>query len=119
MARIGKYEDFLRVPEQLAAAREYTSNKSNSFPLQMQIEALRAGYVHTGYLSKDGYGLWLRTLFSRNQNLKKVFNQTPKILCVLLFLALKIFKYLLIKIGAATAFFHGIIWNISTLLDST
>ena len=30
--RIGKYEDFLRVPEQLAAAREYTSNKSNSFP---------------------------------------------------------------------------------------
>ena len=118
--RIGKYEDFLRVPEQLAAAREYTSNKSNSFPLQMQIEALRAGYVHTGYLSKRR--LWSvaeNFVFFRNQNLKKsIQSNSENPLCLPIF-GHKIFKYLLIKFGAANSVFHGIIWNISTLLDST
>ena len=105
--RIGKYEDFLRVPEQLAAAREYTSNKSNSFPLQMQIEALRAGYVHTGYLSKRR--LWSvaeNFVFFRNQNLKKsIQSNSENPLCTAYFWALKIFKYLLIKFGAANGVF--------------
>ena len=105
--RIGKYEDFIRVPEQLAAAREYTTNKSNSFPLRMQIEALRAGYVHTGNLSQRR--LWSvaeNFVFSSNQNLKKsVQSNSDNHLYTTYFWILKIFKYMVIKGRAAYGVF--------------
>ncbi len=50
--RTGKAETFLRIPETLAAAREYLENKSQSNPLRQQIEALWAGHLHTGKFSK-------------------------------------------------------------------
>ena len=49
--RIGKTKPFLRIPETLAAAREYPANKSQSNPLRQQTEALWAGYLHTGKFS--------------------------------------------------------------------
>lgn len=50
--RLGKTENFLRIPETLAAAREYPNNKSQANPLRQQIEALWAGYLHTGKFSR-------------------------------------------------------------------
>lgn len=70
--RIGRHEPFLRIPEFLAAAREYSTNKSHSFPLRMQVEALRAGYMHSGMLSKKR--LWAiaeNIVFLHNKGLKK------------------------------------------------
>ena len=77
--RIGKYEDFLRVHDSFAAAREYSTNKSQSYPLRMQIEALWAGYIHTGKLSaKRLWSISENLVFIQDPQLKKSLDANPK-----------------------------------------
>ena len=119
--RIGKYEKFLRVPEKLAAAREYTTNKSNSFPLRMQVEALRAGYLHTGKFSKRR--LWSvaeNFVFLSNVKLKSELQSNPKsLICNAYFWTLKILKYFIIKAGVHFQKYpwHGLQHQISSSQD--
>ena len=96
--RIGKHEPFLRVPEFLAAAREYKTNKSQSFPLRMQVEALWAGYMHTGKLCRKR--LWSiaeNLVFIHDKKLKRAMHEEPD--CYLhntLFWIQKIYRYSLL-----------------------
>jgi glycosyltransferase involved in cell wall biosynthesis len=97
--RIGKHEPFLRVPEFLAAAREYKTNKSQSFPLRMQVEALWAGYMHTGKLCRKR--LWSiaeNLVFIHDKKLKRAMHEEPD--CYLhntLFWIQKIYRYSLLN----------------------
>jgi glycosyltransferase involved in cell wall biosynthesis len=97
--RIGKHESFLRVPEFLAAAREYKTNKSQSFPLRMQVEALWAGYMHTGKLcQKRLWSIAENLVFIHNKKLKVAMHEKPD--CYLhntLFWIQKIYRYSLLQ----------------------
>ncbi len=113
--RVGRREQFLRVPEHLAAAREYPTNKSNSFPLRMQVEALRAGYIHTGQLSRRR--LWSvaeNLVFLKNKGLKAALKARPgNPLRNTYFWVLKICTYFVIKCKAARNFlpWHGMAYQ--------